>query len=117
MDTSDILTTVGVFVDDGSSLEGSVTGRVGAGPDVATHAAGLAIRGGSKVGIVGARTVLGVQDNVVITPTTLATVVDLEVSGSLVETEHIVQVMTDIRCIKELGNGGINVAPWGVHVW
>lgn len=117
LDALDILTTVGVFVDDGSSLEGSITRWVGAGPDVGTHTAGLAIRGSSKVGVVGARTVLGVQDNKVIALTALTTVVDLEVSGLFVETEHVVQVMADIRGVEELGNRGINVGLGWVHVW
>lgn len=107
--------TVGVLVDDDTGLEGAVTVRGGQSPDVHSHAAGLAIGGSGKVGIVSAGAVLGVQDGEVAARTTLAVVVDLEVTGGLVETQGVQEVMVLVTSEEQLGDGGITVGGGGSH--
>lgn len=104
-----ILTSVGVLVDDDTGLEGAVAVGGGLVPHVHSHAAGAAISRGSKVGVVGAGAVLGVEDDKVITSTALAVVVGLEVTGRLIESESVEQVVILVGGVVELGNGGIPV--------
>lgn len=103
------LTSVGVLVDDDALLERAVTSGGGHGPDVHPHAAVAAVSGSGKVGIVGARAVLGVQDDKVIAQATLAIVVRLEVAGNLVETEDVQQVVVLVGSVEQLGDGSITV--------
>lgn len=103
------LTSVGVFVDDDALLERAVTSGGGHSPDVHPHAAVAAVSGSSKVGVVGARAILGVQDDKVIAQTTLAVVVRLEVAGNLVEAEDVQQVVVLVGSVEQLGDGGITV--------
>jgi hypothetical protein len=73
------------------------------------HAAGLAIRGSGEVGVVGARAILSVQEDVVSADTTVAVVVSLEVTGLLVEAELVQQVVVLVGGVEELGNRGVGV--------
>lgn len=105
--------TVRVLVDDDTGLEGAVTVGGGLGPDVHSHAAGLAIGGSGKVGVVGAGAVLGVQDGKVAAGASLALVVDLEVTGRLVETEGVEQVVVLVASEEQLGDRGVPVGRGG----
>lgn len=96
-------------MDDDALLEGAVTSGGGHSPDVHPHAAVAAIGGSGKVGVVGARAILGIQDDKVIAQTTLAVVVGLEVAGNLVEAEEVQQVVVLVGSVEQLGDGGITV--------
>lgn len=83
------LTSVAVFVDDDTRLEGTVPVRGRLGPDVHSHTAVLSIGGRSEVGVVRPGAVLGVEDDEVISLATLSVVVGLEVAGRLGESEVV----------------------------
>ena len=118
--------TVSVLMDDDTGLERAVAYGLGVGPDVPArcqfchvqqklqvdlhpHAAGLAIWGSGEVRVVSARAVLSVQEDEVVANTTGAVVVDLEVTGALIETELVQQVVVLVGGVEQLGNGGIGV--------
>ena len=100
---------VSVFVDDNTCFEAGVAVGGRSVPDVHAHARLLALRRGGKVGIVGARTVLGVQDGLIGSTATSTVVVDLKVTGSFVEAESVEQVVVSVRGVEQLGDGGIYV--------
>jgi hypothetical protein len=85
-----------VFVNDDTSFKARVAVRRRPVPDVHAHARLLAIGRSGEVGVVGSRTVLGVQDDIVGAFATCTVVVDLEVAGSLVETEDMEQVVVSV---------------------
>jgi hypothetical protein len=97
-------------VNDNTSLKAAVPVRCRLGPDIHAHARKLAIRRGGKVGVVGTRAVLGVQNDLVVAKTSCAVVVYLKVSGTLIETENVEKVVVRVRGVEQLGNGGINIA-------
>lgn len=99
-----------VFVDDNAGLEAAVTVGSRSGPGVHAHAAGLAIGRSSKVGVVGTRAVLGVQDNEVVATAALVVVVELKVSCLLGETERVEKVVEGVGGVEELSNGGVDVS-------
>lgn len=104
-----IRTTVSILVDHDSSLKGAVAVRRRLGPDVHAHAAGLAIRRSGKVGVVGARAVLGVQDDIVISQAALPVSVVLEVTGLFGEAQGVKQIMVDIGSVEELDDRCVDV--------
>jgi hypothetical protein len=99
-------------VDDNTCLEAGVALRSGSIPDVHAHARLLAIRRSGEVGVVGARAILGVQDDIVGATATSTVVVDLEVTGSLVEAEGVEQVVVGVRGVEQLGDGSVYVRRW-----
>jgi hypothetical protein len=104
-----IRTTVGILVDHNSGLKRAVAVWCRLRPDIHAHAAGLAIRRSGKVGVVGARAVLGVQDDIIVSTTALAIGVVLEVTGFLVEAQGVKQIMVGIGCVEELDDRCIDV--------
>lgn len=100
---------MGILVNHNSCLKGAVAVRRRCGPDIHAHAAGLAIRRSGKVGVVGARAVLGVQNHIVISATSLAIDIVLEVTGPLVEAQGVKQIMIGIGRVEELDDGCIDV--------
>lgn len=101
--------TVGVLVENDTGVEGAVTVGGRLSPEVHAHASVLAIRGSGKVGVVGARAVLGVQDDHVVATAALVVVVGLEVTSSLGETESVQQVVVLVGSVEELGDGSVQV--------
>jgi hypothetical protein len=99
-------------VDDNTCLEAGVALRSGSIPDVHAHARLLAIGRSGEVGVVGARAILGVQDDIVGATATSTVVVDLEVTGSLVEAEGVEQVVVGVRGVEQLGDGSVYVRRW-----
>lgn len=99
-------------MDDDTGVEAGVTLGSRPGPDVHAHTRLLAIRRSGKVGVVGSRAVLGVQDNIVVATATSAVVVDLEVTSSLVEAESVKQVVVGVCNVEELGDGSVYVGRW-----
>lgn len=100
---------MGVLVDDDTSVEAGVTPRGRVVPDVHAHAGHLAIGGSGEVGVVGARAVLGVKDDIVIAAATCAVVVHLEVASGFVEAEGVEQVVVGVRDVEQLGDRRIHV--------
>ena len=88
-----LLTTVGVFVDDDTGFKAAITVGTSSSPVVHSHAARAAIWWGGKVGIVGTRAILSIENDKIIAFTTLAMVVNLEVASFLRKSEHIVQIV------------------------
>jgi hypothetical protein len=76
---------VRVFVDHDSGVEAAVAVGGRCVPDIHAHACWLTIRRRGKVGVVLAGAVLGVEVDEILAGTTSAIVVDLKVSGLLVE--------------------------------
>lgn len=105
--------TVRVLVDDDTGLEGAVTVGGGLGPDVHSHASGRAIGGSGKVGIVGAGAVLGVEDGEIAAGASLALVADLEVTGLLVESEGVEEIVVLVAGEEELSDRGVAVGRGG----
>lgn len=103
------LTSVGVLVDNDTSIEATVTLRGRSIPEVHSHTSILTISGGGKVGVVGATSVLGVEDDLIIALTTLVVVVDLEVSSLLSETEDVQKIVVLVGSVEQLGDGSITV--------
>jgi hypothetical protein len=101
---------VSVLVNDDTSLKSAVSERIGIVPHVHPHACSLAIRWGSKVGVVESAAILCVEENKVITNTTLSVVVDLEVSCLLVEAERVQQVVINVGSVEQLGDRSVRVA-------
>ena len=96
-------------MDDNTSLEAGVAVGGRSVPDVHAHARLLAIRRSGEVGVVGARAILGVQDDIVGATAASTVVVDLEVTGSFVEAESVEQVVVSVRGVEQLGDGSIYV--------
>lgn len=103
---------VSVLVDDNTGFEAGVAVGGGSVPDVHAHARLLAIGRSGEVGVVGARAVLGVQDDIVGTTATSTVVVDLEVTSNLVEAEGVEQVVVGVRGVEQLGDGSVYVRRW-----
>lgn len=98
-----------VFVDDHTGLKSTVPVGGGLSPDVHPHTAVLAIGGSGEVGVVGARAILRVEDDEVVTLATLSVVVRLEVTGLLGESEIVQKVVVCVRSVEELGDRGVGV--------
>ena len=77
---------MGVLVDDNSGVEAAVAVGGCCVPDVHAHTCWLTIGRCGEVGVVLAGAILSVQVDEILTGTTSAVVVDLEVSGLFVET-------------------------------
>jgi hypothetical protein len=103
---------VGVFVDNNTSFEAGIALWGGSVPNVHAHARLLAIRRSGKVGVVGTRTILGVQNGLVGTTAACTVVVDFEVAGSLVEAKSVKQVVIRVRGVEQLRDGSIYVRRW-----
>jgi hypothetical protein len=99
-------------VDDNTCLEAGITVGGGSVPDVHAHARHLAIGRSGEVGVVGTRTILGVQDGLISSTAACTIVVDLKVAGGLVEAEGVKQVVVSVRGVEQLGDGGIHVRRW-----
>lgn len=106
--------TVGVLVEDHTGFKGCVALGGGFGPHVHAHAAGFSVGWGGKVGVVGAGAVLGAEDGKVVAHAAEAGVVDLEIVGSLGETERVQKIVVHVDGVKQLGRGGVEVRGW-VH--
>lgn len=78
-----------------------------------THPGHLSIGWSGKVGVVGTRTILYVEDNSVITNTALTVVIGLEVAGLLVEAKSVEEIVICVCSVEQLGNGSINICCWG----
>jgi hypothetical protein len=103
---------VSVLVNDDTSLEAGVTVGSRSVPDIHAHARLLSVRRSGEVGVVGTRAILGVQDGIVSATAASTVVVDLEVTGSLVETEGVEQVVVGVRGVEQLGDGSVYVRRW-----
>jgi hypothetical protein len=103
------LTSVSVLVDNDTSIEATITLRGRSIPEVHPHTSVLAISGGSKVGVVSATSILGIENDLIIALTTLVVVVDLEVSSLLGETEDVQKIVVLVGCVEQLGDGSIAV--------
>ena len=100
---------VSVFVDDNTCFEARIAVGGGSVPDVHAHARLLAIGRGGEVGVVGARAILGVQDSIISATAACTVVVDLEVTGSLVEAESVEQVVVGVRGVEQLSDRSVHV--------
>ena len=96
-------------MDDNTSLEAGVAVGGRSVPDVHAHARLLAIRRSGEVGVVGARAILGVQDDIVGATAASTVVVDLEVTGSFVEAKGVEEVVVGVRGVEQLGDGSVYV--------
>jgi hypothetical protein len=103
------LTSVGVLVNNDTSIEATVSLRGRSVPEVHPHASILTISRRSKVGVVSATSILSVKDHHIVTLTTLVVVVDLEVSSLLSETEDIQKIVVLVGSVEQLGDGSIAV--------
>jgi len=83
--------------------------RVLGGPDVHAHARALAVRRGSKVGVVVAGAVLGVGLDGVAAEAAVAKVVLLEVARHLVEAVLVEDVVDDVVPVEQVGDRSVNV--------
>lgn len=102
--------TVGVLVDDNTSLEVTITLDAGACvPDIHAHTRARTINRGKEVGVVVTSAVLGVQlDGVVALPKTRGVDV-FEVTGRFRETKDFEEIVVDVGEVEELGDGGVDV--------
>ncbi len=99
-----LLTAVGVFVDDDTSLKGAVPVRGAVGPEEHLHPRVTTIYRGRESRVVHSGPVLGVKNDAIVTPTTLAVVVDLEVTRNLGEAKGVQEVMVYVGRVEKLRN-------------
>lgn len=83
------LTSVGVLVDDNASLEAGIAVRRRLVPDVHPHTRVLAIGRCCEVGVVGSRSVLGVEDDFVVTTSARSVVVHFKVASGLIKPKSV----------------------------
>jgi len=99
-------------VDDDASLEGAVAPWGRLSPDIHAHATRLSIRRSSEVSIVSSGAILGVQNDKVTALASLAVVVGLEVTSSLVEAELVEEIMIVVGSIEQLRDRSVGVDSW-----
>ena len=104
--------TVGVLVDDDASFKGTVSVRCSLGPDEHPHAAGLSVRRCREICVVGTTTILGVQNDLVISDTTFAVVARLKIPSGLGEAKFVEEIVVPVRGIEELRDRSIDVRFW-----
>jgi hypothetical protein len=98
-----------VLVDDNTSVETAVALGRAVRPEIHPHTAGLTVSGCSKVGVVGTASVLSVEDNHVVSLTTLTIVVNLEVASLFSKAKKIEEIVVLVGCVEKLGDGSIAV--------
>ena len=104
-------------MDDDTGFKAAITVGTSSSPVVHSHAARAAIWWGGKVGIVGTRAILSIDNGEIVAFTTLVAVVDLEVTSSLVEAKGVEKVMVSVGSVEELSNGEVLVGGWGSSSW
>lgn len=97
------------FVDNNASFKIAITVGGGSVPKIHTAASLLTVRRCHEVRVVVSAAVLGVGNNCIIALATAAEVFLLEVTGDLVESVTIVQVVNEVDRVKELSYGCVNV--------
>ena len=101
--------TVSVLVDNNTSIERRVSHRSTVVPKVHPHATRLTIRRSRELRIVQARSILGHKDNRIISDTSSAVVVSLEVTSLLIKTKSVENVVVLAGGVEELSGGCVAV--------
>lgn len=100
---------MGVLVDDNTSVETAVALGCAVGPEVHSHTAGLTVSGSSEVGVVSAASILSVEDDKIVSYTTLSIVVGLEVTSLLGKAKKVKEIVVLVGGVEKLGDGSIAV--------